>query len=534
MFNKQPGNAGVLSRIPLIGRRKGKGRSSPFATPQDLHHQVSDARERMAWQDDPALLNALTPAEIQERQTVHQEIRAAELEEYRQTKISRIQLLQQQRGLDTKLRQQENSDLLWLRRASSEARRLSDIAARTAQLYKSYRFQIAALMGTALVGVVWGAVNVQQGVARQQGLEWGQLAWFLAYGIEPLVTIPLIVLLKHQSDMSDWHRQTTWREQWPLRCVEAALLGVTVALNVVPHRHEGLGAAIYAIPPLMIATSMILLPIVSRQLGELLQEARTAILAAENQQTAATDADRSAADADQSTGQDEAAVDPVGNDGATTPEPAGPMPSGGLVGIDADRSTWTLAGQPTTSIPAVSTRSASTDQHPDREANSQVTARSAPGQHTEHTPVSTSPDASPEPNAPSGPDRPESTDSSVPTARTATGQHPVGVDVDQSGPVPTGQLERPAEQTAVIDDDAIVVEFLEPIAQRLLSEDDWVSRADVMNLLGAGASRASRLLVKLNERHPERPDPRPKRRPERDIEIDEMIKALTAPVAATR
>jgi hypothetical protein len=125
-----------------------------------------------------------------------------------------------------------------------------------------------------VLGVVWGAANVHDILASHFGLAVLNPGYWLAYGVEPLVTVPVIVLMAHQAKMAEWGRHTGWREQRVLRLVEILLLLAAVAMSAAPHFNEGPSALIYVVPPAMIAVSMAVLPIVAAQLGEIMLDAR--------------------------------------------------------------------------------------------------------------------------------------------------------------------------------------------------------------------------------------------------------------------
>lgn len=259
------------SRTAAVGDRK-----APRLTEADqLEHELAEAKRLVAIQSNPLLLARMAPEERAAERRAARRVRAAYLREERAAQLAEVRRRRKARRVDTEMRDQEAADERWHRRAESARGRLTSPAARLAALYRSYRRQIRGLIAVACVGVAWGAVNVQGIIAAQFGLKMVQPGYWLAFGLEPLVTIPLIVLMAYQATLADWGRETTWRQQLPVRAVEVVLLGAAIAMNALPHAGEAASSAwLYVVPPSMIAVSMLVLPIVSAKIGRILLDAR--------------------------------------------------------------------------------------------------------------------------------------------------------------------------------------------------------------------------------------------------------------------
>lgn len=497
--------AGFLFRWKGRGVRH-RGRPSPSAADEErpyskqLAEQLGEAQDRLALQDDPALVQAKTPDEVAQEQRTQREIRSAFRNEERNRALAQVQACVAERELATDLRKHEHSDTLWFRRARSEAQRLASLSSRTARLYRSYQRQKLALMATALLGILWGAVNVQQGIIQWQSLDATHLLWYLSLGLEPLVTVPLVVLMTYQATLAEEGQQTRWRDQFPLRLVEASLLLMACAMNVAPHRGEGATALLYLVPPVMITVSMIMLPIMSRHLGALLLRAHAELQAADR----STDSE--------ATGP-AVHAEPVG-----TTEPAGTAlaahedvptehrsvadATARLVATAADRSAHrsskdTSSEAAAGSVPGI--RWSGTGQ-------GVTTPVSVPQQHREQqAATSTAGETGESTGRPTLP-----TGQQLPSAA-STGPAPADRSTVETG-----------EHTTVITDEVVIEDLLQPVADCFVTSDDWLSRNDVMQLTGAGAGRAGRLLAKLNEHYPNRPEPQP-RRSGRQQEIQDAL-----------
>lgn len=263
---RHAGNAKLVKDADQ-GRRRG-------SEADQVEAELAEAGRLVAIQMHPLLLQRMTSSERKAAQRSAQKVRTALREEQEAAELASVQRRVKARKLETELADQDAADRRWHRRAESARQRLTSPASRLADLFRSRQRLIRALMAVAMIGVAWGAVNVHDILAAHFTLQVFDPGFWLAYGVEPLVTVPLIVLMAYQSKLAEWGRQTHWRNQWPVRLVELVLLLAALAMNAVPHFNDGAAALIYVVPPAMIAVSMFVVPIVAAQLGEIMLEAR--------------------------------------------------------------------------------------------------------------------------------------------------------------------------------------------------------------------------------------------------------------------
>jgi hypothetical protein len=258
----------VATAAPAPNRRRG-------SEADKLEDELADAERLVAIQMHPLLLKRMSGRERGAAQRSARKVRTALRRENEAAQLAEVRRRVKARRLETELANQDAADQRWNRRAESARQRLTSPASRLADLFSARQRQIRALMAVALVGMLWGAVNVHDILVSHFQIS-GTVnpGYGLAYGVEPLLTVPLIVLMAHQAKLAEWGRQSGWRDQRVLRLVEGALLLAALAMNAAPHFTEGASALIFVVPPSMIAVSMFVVPIVAAKLGAILLDAR--------------------------------------------------------------------------------------------------------------------------------------------------------------------------------------------------------------------------------------------------------------------
>lgn len=240
-----------------------------------LEADLAEAERLVAIQMHPLLMERMTSRERAMAQRSARKVRTALRKENEAAQLAEVRRRVEARRLETELANQDAADQRWNRRAESARQRLTSPASRLADLFRARQRQIRALMAVALVGMLWGAANVHDIlVSRFRITSPFDPGYLLAYGVEPLVTVPLIVLMAHQAKLAEWGRQSGWRDQRLLRLVEGVLLLAALAMNAAPHFTEGASALIFVVPPSMIAVSMFVVPVVAAKLGAILVDAR--------------------------------------------------------------------------------------------------------------------------------------------------------------------------------------------------------------------------------------------------------------------
>jgi hypothetical protein len=214
-----------------------------------LAQQVETARGKLPLQLDPALLDVLSEREITAERELAEWIRAQRRKQRRREIEAELAAERRDRKSATALRRSEEADARWHRRALAARRRASSEDARLAQLYQRAEWSSRALIAVVVLGMVWAGVNVQHNLVPSGDMS-DPLYW-LSYGIEAMISIPIITIMVAATTASRWGRELA---RGKVIFFEAALLGTTVALNTGPHLAAGdLGrAAEYAIAPVMV------------------------------------------------------------------------------------------------------------------------------------------------------------------------------------------------------------------------------------------------------------------------------------------
>lgn len=236
--------------------------------------QLAEARRLVPIQSDPLLGAQMSRRERAAEQRAQRRVRAARRKVWTSAELASVRRQTDALQLETELADQAAADQRWHRRAESDRDRMTSQAVRVGQLARSIRQRRLVLLTVAYVAVAWGAVNVQSIIAAHFHLTMIDPAYWLAYCLEPLLTVPLIQMMKDRATMAEWGRALAWRKSWPVFLVEAGLLATTMGISAGPRFADGPVAALYLVPSVMIAVSMILLPHGAHQLGEILAGAR--------------------------------------------------------------------------------------------------------------------------------------------------------------------------------------------------------------------------------------------------------------------
>lgn len=253
---------------------RGLHRAVRFSEADKVEDELAEAQRLLPIQDHPALRERLTKRERSAEQRAARKVREADRKERLASDLAEVQRKARQRRLETKLADQQHSDQLWARKAEATRQRLTAPASRLARLHQARRIVLAALGVPAVAGIAAGAINVQGVIAAHFNLAPTALMWWMGYFIEPLLTLPLAGILIYQAATAGPNRKATWRNG-PLVWVEVALLIVAVLLNTAPHISNGADALIWSIPPIMICTTLVLLPTIADGLNNQLLEAQT-------------------------------------------------------------------------------------------------------------------------------------------------------------------------------------------------------------------------------------------------------------------
>lgn len=214
-----------------------------------LAQQVATAREKLPLQHDTALVEVLSDAEIAAERELAEWIRAQRRGQRKRAVRAELSAERRDRRAAARLRRAEEADARWHRKALAARRRVANQDARLAQLYRRAEWSSRALIGVVVLGMVWAGVNVQRNLVPDGDM--GNPLYWLSYGIEAMISIPIIVIMVTATTAARWGRELP---RGKVIFFEVALLGTTIALNCGPHLAAGnLGrAAEYAIAPAMV------------------------------------------------------------------------------------------------------------------------------------------------------------------------------------------------------------------------------------------------------------------------------------------
>ncbi|WP_067646929.1 hypothetical protein [Nocardia harenae] len=235
-----------------------------------LAHRVATARGKLPLQHDNALLEVLSDGEVAAERELAEWIRAQRRGQRRRAMQDELDAEKRDRRAEAALRRTEDSDARWHRKALAARRRVASQDARIAQLYRRAEWSSRALIGVVVLGMVWAGVNVQRNLVPSGDMS-DPLYW-LSYGIEAMISIPIIVIMIAATTAARWGRELP---RGRVILVELALLGTTIGLNAGPHLASGeLGkAAEFAIAPIMVGVVIWLHSWVAARYAQLIDDA---------------------------------------------------------------------------------------------------------------------------------------------------------------------------------------------------------------------------------------------------------------------
>ncbi|MFE1593294.1 hypothetical protein [Nocardia sp. NPDC058705] len=235
-----------------------------------LAQQVATARDKLPLQHDTALYDALSDNEIRAERELAEWIRTQRRKQRRRAVGDELAAEQRDRRTNALIRRTDEADARWHRKALAARRRVSSADARLAQLYRRSEWSSRALIGVVVLGMVWAGVNVQRNLVPSGDMS-DPLYW-LSYGIEAMISIPIIVIMVTATTAARWGREL---ERGKVIVFELALLGTTIALNAGPHLAAGSfgRAAEFAIAPVMVGVVIWLHAWVSARYAMLIESA---------------------------------------------------------------------------------------------------------------------------------------------------------------------------------------------------------------------------------------------------------------------
>jgi hypothetical protein len=261
------------TRAPEPHRRGWFRRRTPTERAATLLAERDAAQAVLAVQGDPALTEALSPAELAAERQVAEQVRAAQRDQRRRSDLARVARVNRDQRAADREADIDAGDRVWHRRALSARRRALSPDARLARLARAQRWIMLALTGEVTTGVLISAVTVQHNMAGHQ--DWHQLGWWAWYAVDPLLSVPLMLLLVARTIGMQWGRALN---SPAVVATEVGLLATMATLNAGPYLAHPLQAGVagvvgHLIPPGMIALGVLLAAVISAFFAAILAEA---------------------------------------------------------------------------------------------------------------------------------------------------------------------------------------------------------------------------------------------------------------------
>ncbi|WP_084436056.1 hypothetical protein [Aldersonia kunmingensis] len=228
-----------------------------------LARRVDDARGRMVYQSDPALTEVLSENELQAERDLAERIRVEDRAQRWKHVQATAAAADRARGTAEEIERADMRDLLIARKAIAAQRRESSPHAKLASLYQNRTWSLRALAGVVVAGMLWSAVNVQHNIAPGGASD--PLFWF-SYLLEAMISVCLIIIMIGTNKVAEWG---VLDSRWQVATAEAALLSLTIGLNVYPYVRTGdwYDAMVHAVAPVMIGVALLIHNAASQRYG---------------------------------------------------------------------------------------------------------------------------------------------------------------------------------------------------------------------------------------------------------------------------
>ncbi len=271
-----------------LARREPVGRDEAAAELDELETRLLVATAKSRLQRDPAWMDVLSEDEVTaERAAVEQlrSLRRAEITAAAKASTARMarERKQADRMADLDLREK-----LWQQRALAKRARLQDPTSRLASLQRTHVLVSLVLITLAVAGIAWTSVGVHDALVGVGGTP-------LAYVVEPLFSLPLVVIMTLQARAAQWGRVfPSEGGKGKVYALEAGLLLATVLVNtssVIPvlgHWHSTTVLLAHLAPPLLILVAVTLQPMAAAFIAEVLTNAHVEVTQGEKRLTAET------------------------------------------------------------------------------------------------------------------------------------------------------------------------------------------------------------------------------------------------------
>jgi hypothetical protein len=239
-----------------------------------MRDELSLIRARAQLQRDPAWLDELSPSELAAEREAAETIRARRRDTQLSAAVAATKLGDREQRVEQRLARMELADRMWSRRATARRMRLLDPTSRLASLHRTHLASTAALSTVALAGIAWTSMGVHDALVGPVGNP-------AAYLVEPIFSVPLLVIMGLSARASQWGRTFPPPDkQGRIYALEGFLLASTIAMNtasVLPGAgtwHNLATLLAHLLPPVLIVIAVALQPLVAGFLAEVLTTAQ--------------------------------------------------------------------------------------------------------------------------------------------------------------------------------------------------------------------------------------------------------------------
>jgi hypothetical protein len=273
---------------PVAGRLARRAPDAALAELDELETQLAVATGKARLQRDPAWLDVLSDEEVAAERTAVEQLRALRRKEVTSAAKAGSARTARERKQADRMADLDLREKLWQQRALAKRARLLDPTSRLASLQRTHVVVSLVLITLAVAGIAWTSVGVHDALVGVGGTP-------LAYVVEPLFSLPLVVIMTLQARAAQWGRvfpSQTGRGK--VYALEAGLLFATILVNtssVVPGLGRWHGTTVllaHLAPPLLILVAVTLQPMAAGFIAEVLTNAHIEVTQGEKRLTAET------------------------------------------------------------------------------------------------------------------------------------------------------------------------------------------------------------------------------------------------------